>query len=216
MASHTHLKQLIDTAPVRQVPLFPDDVVRLIKSGKASEREVTSFEIRAVVRGLRQPERWRKRGHHYDSVCWWMGEREYQCQWYPDGNYLVFTERATHTARECGWKDDEIVTFSHVPDGRRLSDVVAREDGIVSVHPADRVAEQNNDASDAQALKQYKLPLSATCTLGGAARHATQLVGWWLLEHFEISDRKSSMFYNSKFMDMINKRVLDTLVPPVQ
>lgn len=212
MASHTHMKKLVDELPVHQVPLFPDHVVRVMESGEVSERQLTAFEIRAVIRGLRQPERWKQRGDHYDSVCWWMGEREFQCQWFPAENYLLVSDRAPHTARACGWKPDEIVTFSHPPQKRSLSDVIAREKGIVTVHPVTHRDNRDGDAVNAYAVKQYKIALDVNGSLGAVARHVTQLVAWWLLEHFEIADRETSLFYDNRFLDMINKKCAETLL----
>ncbi len=194
MSSQTAFRELLTRLPARPVPLFPDDVVRIIESGTASDLQITSFEIQAVIRGLRQPERWKQRDDHYDSVCWWMGQREFQCQWYPDGNYLVFTERAFHTACDCGWEDDEIVIFSHVPEGRSLSDLVAREEGSVPVHQAVSIEAGNSHAVDTHAATQHKLSLESDGTLGGSVRKITRLVVWWLLEFFEISDERTPLF----------------------
>lgn len=206
------LRKLVDGLEARPTLLFPEDVAQLIESGDASEQDVTSFEIQAVIRGLKDHRIWKQRDGHYDSVCWRMEARESQCQWFSDGDYLMYTERTPSSAHECGWSRDHIVTFSHPPKGRTMADTVALEEGIVPVRVTPAVEAQNVHVGDTGEIRQYMLRLDSDGTLGNAIQRITHLVTWWLLEHFRISSRRTSLSYNFRFMEIINNMVADSFV----
>lgn len=204
------LRKLVEGKEALPTLLFPEDVVRIMESGEASDLEITSFEIQAVGRGMRDHRIWKRRDDHYDSVCWRMEEREFQCQWFPEGDYLIFTERTPPTAHECGWTPDHIVTFSHPPQGRTMSDIVALEEGIISLQSAPAVDAHDPVAFDTSETKQFKLQMESSGSLGNAIATITDLVGWWFFEHFGIASRKTSLAYNLRFMDIVHQMVADS------
>lgn len=204
------LRKLIDGKEALPTLLFPDDVVRIMESGEVSDLDVTSFEIQAVIRGFRDHRIWKRRDDHYDSVCWRMDGRESQCHWFPEADDLVFTERMPPSAHEHGWTPGYIVTFSHAPQGRTMADTVMQEQGIVPVRVASATEVRGEGSVHPSDIRQYKLQLDSDGSLGGAIQRATGLVTWWLLEHFEISDRNTSLSYDLRFMDIVYKMVDDS------